>query len=134
MGKKFEKMFKEYAVSQMGRCVKNDTIPDALFRHYEVNRGLRDLDGKGVLTGLTNISEIISFEERDGKRVPIDGQLWYRGYTVEHLIKMFADDRFAYEILTYLLLFGELPNEQEKRLHRYPRRRQGPSHKILCVT
>ena len=115
MGKKFEKMFKEYAVSQMGRCVKNDTIPDALFQHYEVNRGLRDLDGKGVLTGLTNISEIISFEEKNGKRVPIDGQLWYRGYTVEHLIKMFADDRFAYETLTYLLLFGELPNEQDKK-------------------
>ena len=104
----------EYALSQMGRCVKNDTIPDELFRQYTVNRGLRDLNGKGVLTGLTNISEITSFKDVDGKRVPIDGELWYRGYDVRTLMRMFADDRYAYEIITYLLLFGELPSVDEK--------------------
>ena len=98
----------------MGRCVKNDTIPDELFRQYTVNRGLRDLNGKGVLTGLTNISEITSFKDVDGKRVPIDGELWYRGYDVRTLMRMFADDRYAYEIITYLLLFGELPSVDEK--------------------
>ena len=111
----YEKNIYEYARSQMGRCVKNDTIPDELFRHYEVNRGLRDINGKGVLTGLTNISEIISFENRDGERVPVDGQLWYRGYNIESLVRRFSDDRYAYEILTYLLLFGDLPEEEEKK-------------------
>lgn len=105
----------EYARTQMGTTVKNDTIPDELFREYMVNRGLRDINGKGVLTGLTNISEINSFREIDGKRVPIDGELWYRGYNIETLVKNFADDRYAYEVLTYLLLFGELPDEEQKK-------------------
>ena len=105
----------EYARTQMGTTVKNDTIPDELFREFRVNRGLRDINGKGVLTGLTNISEINSFREIDGKRVPIDGELWYRGYNIETLVKNFADDRYAYEILTYLLLFGELPDEEQKK-------------------
>ena len=105
----------EYARTQMGTTVKNDTIPDELFREYMVNRGLRDVNGKGVLTGLTNISEINSFREIDGKRVPIDGELWYRGYNIETLVKNFADDRYAYEVLTYLLLFGELPDEEQKK-------------------
>ena len=105
----------EYARTQMGTTVKNDTIPDELFREYMVNRGLRDVNGKGVLTGLTNISEINSFREIDGKRVPIDGELWDRGYNIETLVKNFADDRYAYEVLTYLLLFGELPDEEQKK-------------------
>ena len=99
----------------MGMTVKNDEIPDELFRQYMVNRGLRDINGKGVLTGLTNISEINSFREIDGKRVPIDGELWYRGYSIETLVKRFADDRYAYEILTYLLLFGERPDKEQKQ-------------------
>ncbi|MBE5999222.1 MAG: citrate/2-methylcitrate synthase [Sarcina sp.] len=99
----------------MGRTIKNDTIADELFEKYTVNRGLRDVNGKGVLTGLTNISEITSFAEKDGKRIPIDGQLWYRGYSVERLVAMFGDDRFGYEALTYLLLFGELPDEDQRK-------------------
>ena len=59
----FEKNIYDYSLSQMGRTVKNDTISDELFKKYMVNRGLRDINGKGVLTGLTNISEINSFEE-----------------------------------------------------------------------
>ena len=110
----FEKNIYDYSLSQMGRTVKNDTISDEKLKKYMVNRGLRDINGKGVLTDLTNISEINSFEEKDGKRIPIDGELWYRGYTVERLIKMFGEDRFGYEVLTYLLLFGELPNEEER--------------------
>lgn len=111
----FEKNIYEYALSQMGRTIKNDTIADELFEKYTVNRGLRDVNGKGVLTGLTNISEITSFAEKDGKRIPIDGQLWYRGYSVERLVAMFGDDRFGYEALTYLLLFGELPDEDQRK-------------------
>ena len=104
----------QYAAKQKALCIKNDTIDDQLFKKYNVNRGLRDLAGKGVLTGLTNISEVISFIDPEGKRIPCDGQLWYRGYNIRDLVDRYSEDRYAYEILTYLLLFGELPNEEER--------------------
>ena len=104
----------QYAAQHSSLCVKNDTIPDDLFKKYNVNRGLRDLNGKGVLTGLTSISEIISFnEDSDGNRIPCDGQLWYRGFNVQDLVKKYSQERFAYEKLTYLLLFGELPDQEQ---------------------
>ncbi len=102
-----------YAKAHEGVVRENNEISDELFREYDVKRGLRDLDGRGVLTGLTNISEIISQKEIDGQRVPVDGQLWYRGYNVRSLVEKYSRQRFAYEHLTYLLLFGKLPNEQE---------------------
>ena len=69
-----------YAAEKKSMCIANDTIADELFTQYGVNRGLRDLSGKGVLTGLTNISEVVSFkEDGEGNRVPCDGELWYRG-------------------------------------------------------
>ena len=77
-----------YAASKQELCIANDTISDNLFVEYGVNRGLRDLNGKGVLTGLTTISKITSFkDDENGKRVPCDGELWYRGYNVQNLIK-----------------------------------------------
>lgn len=92
-------------------CVKNNAINPDLYREYDVKRGLRDLNGQGVLTGLTNISEIISSKNVDGKPVPCEGQLFYRGYDVEELIaNMPKDDNFGYERVSYLLLFGELPD------------------------
>ena len=106
---------KNYANAHKDLCVKNDTIDDELFKKYNVNRGLRDVGGKGVLTGLTNISEVISFIDPEGKRIPCDGQLWYRGYNVRDLVRRYSQNRYAYEILTYLLLFGELPDEAETR-------------------
>lgn len=97
-------------------CVKNDTIDPELYTKYEVKRGLRDLNGKGVLTGLTDISEICSSKMVDGVSVPCDGKLYYRGVDVEDLIHGFAKDkRFGFEETTYLLLFGKLPNKQELR-------------------
>ena len=79
-----------YAKSKQDVCIKNDTISDNLFKEYGVNRGLRDVNGKGVLTGLTNVSKITSFkEDADGNRVPCDGELWYRGYNVKTLIDSF---------------------------------------------
>lgn len=112
----FRKETLEYAASKRELCVKNDTIPDSLFNEYGVNRGLRDVNGKGVPTGLTNISKIISFKENeDGTRTPCDGEFWYRGINVKDLVKSFAPDGFGFEKTTYLLLLGELPNEQETR-------------------
>ncbi|MBQ6376496.1 MAG: citrate/2-methylcitrate synthase [Lachnospiraceae bacterium] len=104
-----------YADTKRESVISHDKISDALYREYDVKRGLRDLSGKGVLTGLTNISKVISFQEENGERIPCDGELWYRGYTIRNLIHRYAAGRFGYETLTYLLLFGELPDEEEKR-------------------
>ncbi len=87
--------------------------PD-LYGFYNVKRGLRDQDGKGVLTGLTNISTVLQNEEIDGKIVPADGRLFYRGINVNDLINgALADNRYAFEETIYLLLFGKLPNVKE---------------------
>ena len=103
-----------YAASQIEKCIQNDTISNDLFRDYGVNRGLRDLNGKGVLTGLTTISKIVSFNEENGERFPCDGQLWYRGYRIEQLIDELGDG-FGFEKTAYLLLFGERPTAEEEQ-------------------
>lgn len=94
-------------------CINNDTISDELFKEYGVNRGLRDVNGNGVLTGLTNISKIISFEKADGKVTPCDGKLWYRGYNVIDLVNSIGREDFGFEKTAYLLLFGDLPDEKD---------------------
>lgn len=96
------------------RC-KDNKINDALYDKYEVKRGLRDLNGKGVLTGLTEISEVKASEtDENGVSHPCDGKLYYRGYDVEDIIAGFnADGRFGFEETTYLLLFGKMPDKQE---------------------
>lgn len=95
-------------------CRKNDGIDPELYTKYDVKRGLRDLNGKGVLAGLTEISEIISSKEVDGKTVPCDGELYYRGYNINDLVAGFTNDkRFGFEEITYLLLFGELPTAEQ---------------------
>ena len=91
----------------------SDRIDPALFNQFGVKRGLRDQDGKGVLAGITNISRIDAFEEKDGKKVPCEGKLWYRGYNVYDLIRGLKGKRFAFEEAAYLLLLGELPNEHQ---------------------
>lgn len=104
----------DYAYSKQDVCVKNDTISDNLFKEYGVNRGLRDVNGKGVLTGLTNISEIISFKkDAEGISHPCDGELWYRGYNVKTLTDRISPDEFGFEKIAYLLIFGQLPTEDE---------------------
>ena len=92
----------------------NSMIDSELYAKYDVKRGLRDLDGKGVLTGLTDISTIIQNKEVDGKLVPCDGELYYRGYNVNDIIDgITTDDRFGFEEVVYLLLFGAMPNPQQ---------------------
>ncbi|MCR6546506.1 citrate/2-methylcitrate synthase [Dehalobacterium formicoaceticum] len=90
---------------------KNSKIDPKLYDKYDVKRGLRDLKGKGVLTGLTKISEIVSYEIVDGKESPCEGKLYYRGIDVEKIVAGFSkENRFGYEEVAYLLLFGELPD------------------------
>ncbi|PKM61848.1 MAG: citrate synthase [Firmicutes bacterium HGW-Firmicutes-4] len=95
-------------------CVKNSYIEPELYKKYQVNRGLRDLDGNGVLTGLTEISEIQSSKMEDGKKIGIEGKLFYRGVDVEKMVDGFVKEkRFGFEEVVYLLLFGDQPNQQE---------------------
>lgn len=89
-------------------------IDSELYTRYEVKRGLRDLNGKGVLAGLTHISDVRASQVIDGVSVPCHGKLFYRGYDVKDLVNGFtADGRFGFEEVTYLLLFGELPDSKE---------------------
>ena len=95
-------------------CVKNGKIDPELYAKYDVKRGLRDINGNGVLTGLTDISEIRSSRMENGVKIPCEGQLFYRGYSIEDLVRsMPSDHSFGFEMTAYLLLFGELPNKEQ---------------------
>ena len=104
----------DYAAAQKDLCVQNDFIPNSLFQEYGVNRGLRDINGVGVLTGLTNISKIKSFQNVNGKREPCEGRLWYRGYDIKQLIGNLGPHEFGFEKIAYLLLFGDLPTPEQQ--------------------
>ncbi|MDR2888571.1 MAG: citrate synthase, partial [Lachnospiraceae bacterium] len=93
---------------------RSNLIVPELFTKYDVKRGLRDLNGKGVLAGLTNISDVRATAMVNGESVPADGKLFYRGYNVEDLVDGFShDNRFGFEEITYLLLFNKLPDQAE---------------------
>ena len=96
-------------------CSGNSVINSEMYLEHKVFRGLRDLNGNGVLTGLTEVSDIQSFEiGEDGEKHPCRGRLFYRGINVEELVGGFIkDNRFGFEETTYLLLFGDLPNREE---------------------
>ena len=95
-------------------CAQNNHIEKELYAKYSVNVGLRDTSGKGVLTGLTEISDIISFKEENGERIPCDGILKYRGYDIYELTDGFLkEDRFGFEESAYLLLLGNLPTREQ---------------------
>lgn len=96
------------------KCVSGGRIDPQLYVEHKVNRGLRDLNGKGVLTGLTEISEIVSKKIVNGEEIPCKGKLYYRGYDIEDLVSGFMrDNRFGFEETVYLLLFGSLPDAAE---------------------
>lgn len=107
--KKNEVLLNNYALL----CREADHLEPEMFDKYEVQRGLRDKNGNGVVTGLTNISRIESFKMVDGVKTPCEGRLWYRGYDCIELVKGFRGKRFGFEEVGYLLLFGKLPNEKQ---------------------
>jgi len=100
----------DYTTRSETVCRRNDTISPRLYEEYGVKKGLRDENGNGVLAGLTNISKITSSKIVDGKKVPCDGQLWYRGYRVEDLIGSLGETELGYEKIAYLLLMGQMPD------------------------
>lgn len=97
------------------KCLGNDSVSPCLYDEYGVNLGLRDENGNGVLTGLTNISKITSTAIKNGQKVPADGRLWYRGYKVENLISSLGEDKLGFERIAYLLLMGDLPDEKTEK-------------------
>lgn len=95
-------------------CVANGYIAPELYAKYDVKRGLRDISGKGVLTGLTEIAEVHSYTIRDAEYIPCDGKLFYRGIDIEEIVAGFLKDkRHGFEETTYLLLFGSLPDKSQ---------------------
>lgn len=107
------KQMNEYMNELERSCRENDFIDRRLYDEYDINQGLRDEKGNGVLTGLTNISLIKSFDRKNGVKEPCDGELWYRGYRVEDLIGRLGEDEMGYEKIAYLLLVGEMPDEKQ---------------------
>ena len=101
----FEELVKE--------CKRSGSIDQNLYIEYDVKRGLRDSNGNGVLTGLTEISDVCGNENVNGRKIPVDGRLYFQGYNVEDIIKGCTTDRFRFEETTYLLLFGNLPTEKQ---------------------
>ena len=115
-----EQMLKKYSkysqdISELTKMAsKSDIINPKLYEKYDVKRGLRDINGNGVVCGLTEISEIIAFgKDADGNKVPVDGQLYYRGINVRDLVAGAKTRRFNFEETTYLLLFGHLPTQSQ---------------------
>ncbi len=94
-------------------CMISGELDLNLYEEYDVKRGLRESDGKGVLTGLTEISDVVAFRTENGKKVPQEGQLFYQGYNIMDLKAGFQKRKFNFEEITYLLLFGALPNRQQ---------------------
>ena len=100
-------------------CKKNAPINPELYSKYDVNRGLRDKNGTGVLTGLTEIGEVKSYTIDDGEIIPCEGKLYYHGVDLEDLVNGFTHaKRFGFEETTYLLLFGELPTAKQLEMFR----------------
>lgn len=104
----------QYALRGEQLCFEHDMIEPQLYDEYGVKKGLRDKNGKGVLAGLTNISKIVSAEVVNGRVVPREGELWYRGYRVDELIRGLGRDKLGYEKIAYLLLMGKMPDPAEE--------------------
>lgn len=103
----------DYTVRQAEVCRRYDNIDLKLYSELGVKKGLRDENGHGVLTGLTNISSVRAFDIIDGKQVPCDGELLYRGIDVQELARESFRKKYIFEEGAYLLLFGELPTEKQ---------------------
>ncbi len=115
-------MIREFSVEELGRYyersaerVNTDSYYDPeLYSKYNVKRGLRNEDGTGVVVGITEIGDVLSYRMDDGKKIPLEGRLIYRGIDVYDLVDAcISEDRFGFEECAYLLLFGALPNREE---------------------
>ncbi len=96
--------------------VKNNRVPPELYEKYQVKRGLRNSDGSGVMAGITNICNVHGYIVNEGEREPVEGELIYRGYSINDIVENTSEKgRFGFEETVYLLLFGQLPSEDRLR-------------------
>lgn len=95
------------------QCTRSGSIDQNLYVEYDVKRGLRDSNGNGVLTGLTEISDVCGCNSVSGRKIPVDGELYFQGYNVADLIKGFGNRKYGFEETTYLLMFGALPTKEQ---------------------
>lgn len=109
MGESHREQFEELLLYAMN----SGKINQDLYAEYDVKRGLRDSNGKGVLTGLTEISDVVAYVNEDGRKIPSDGNLYFQGYNVYDLVGSFKGRRYAFEEASYLLLFGKLPDQNQ---------------------
>lgn len=93
--------------------MKSHRINPNLYVEYDVKRGLRDSGGKGVLTGLTEISDVSGYELINGRQIPSEGRLYYQGIPVVDIVEGLKGRKFGFEETTYLLLFGRMPSQEE---------------------
>lgn len=99
----------------MKALLEKHHIDPNLYLEYDVKRGLRDAAGKGVLTGLTEVSDVSGYNLVNGRRIPADGQLYYQGINVIDLVNGLKGRKFGFEETIFLLLFGRLPNKEEMK-------------------
>jgi len=105
--------YEEYIGKLQGELNKTELIDKTLYEKYDVKRGLRESNGKGVLTGLTEVSDVVAFRDENGERVPVDGHLYYQGVDVNDIIAGLDGRKYGFEETIFLLLFGRLPSGEE---------------------
>ncbi len=105
--------FKQDMLELEKKLKENSHIDPNLYLEYDVKRGLRDSAGKGVLTGLTEISDVVAYDLINGRQIPAEGRLYYQGINIYDLVKGMEGRKYGFEETTYLLLFGKLPSEAE---------------------
>lgn len=105
--------YQKFINNKVEQCLKRDSLNQEMYTQYDVKKGLRDQNGRGVVVGLTSISQVDGSVEINGNRVPCPGSLRYRGYDIVDLTQGFLNKRFGFSEATYLLLFGDLPNQQQ---------------------
>ena len=114
MAKRYDNLQAANEIKRLAEKCTSNLIPTELYSEYKVNRGLRDINGNGVLTGLTNIADVTAKKMIDGVETPIDGKLYYCGIDIEDIVAGFIKEkRFGYEETIYLLMFGSLPTPDE---------------------
>ena len=106
---------KTYLDVMSKKMIENNEIDSELYSKYNVKRGLRNANGTGVVVGLTRIGEVIGYETDENRnKIPVEGQLYYRGYEIQDLVQSYvSEERFGFEEVTYLLLFGDLPTQKQ---------------------
>jgi len=111
--------YEEFLLDRSEKCMRDSDFPKDLYDKHDVKKGLRDSNGKGVVAGLTNVSKVQGTMVVNGKTVPCEGRLLYRGYDINDLVNMNDHNLGLFEKCAYLLLFNELPNEDQLREFRF---------------